>query len=50
MATAIGELLADQDQRRRMATAAPLRVRRELSMDAAQARLKLLFAELGLPA
>lgn len=49
MSQAIGDLLADQDQRRRMAIAAPLRVRQELSMDAAQARLKALFAELGLP-
>lgn len=50
MANAISGLLADQEQRRRMATAAPLRVQQELSMDAAQTRLKAIFAELGLPA
>jgi glycosyltransferase involved in cell wall biosynthesis len=49
MAQAIDDLLADRDQRQRMAAAAPLRVQQELSMEAAQARLKLLFAELGLP-
>jgi glycosyltransferase involved in cell wall biosynthesis len=50
MANATGRLLADQGERQHMAAAAPLRVQRELSMDAAQARLKTLFAELGLPA
>jgi glycosyltransferase involved in cell wall biosynthesis len=50
MANAISGLLADQEQRRRMATAAPLRVQQELSMDAAQTRLKAIFAELRLPA
>jgi glycosyltransferase involved in cell wall biosynthesis len=50
MAKAIDDLLADQDQRQRMAETAPRRVQQELSMDAAQARLKILFAELGLPA
>ena len=50
MANAIDTLLADQGQRQRMAKAAPLRVRQELSMEAAQARLKALFTELGLPA
>lgn len=50
MADAIGHLLADRDQRQRMAAAAPLRVQQVLSMDAAQARLKTLFAELRLQA
>lgn len=50
MAKAINDLLADQEQRLQMGTAAPLRVRQELSMEAAQARLSALFAELGLPA
>ncbi|PJI43538.1 glycosyltransferase family 4 protein [Ferrovibrio sp.] len=50
MANAISDLLAEQDQRRRMAAAAPVRVRQELSVAAAQARLKVLFAELELPA
>lgn len=50
MANAIEHLLADQEERQRMAASAPLRVQRELSMEAAQARLKTLFAELGLPA
>jgi len=49
MAEAISDLLANQDQRQRMAKAAPLRVKQELSMDAAQARLRELFADLGLP-
>ncbi|MFN3400375.1 MAG: glycosyltransferase family 4 protein [Ferrovibrio sp.] len=50
MAHAISDLLADQNQRQRMAKAAPLRVQQDLSMDAAQTRLKTLFTELGLPA
>ncbi len=50
MAKAIDNLLADQGQRQRMAKAAPLRVQQELSMEAAQMRLKDLFTELGLPA
>lgn len=50
MAKAISDLLTDHDRRQRMAAAAPLRVHQELSMEAAQARLKTLFAELGLAA
>lgn len=50
MAKAISDLLADPDRRQRMTIAAPLRVQQELSMEAAQARLTALFAELGLPA
>lgn len=50
MAHAISDLLVDQNQRQRMAKAATLRVQQELSMEAAQARLIALFAELGLPA
>lgn len=49
MAEAISDLLVDQDQRQRMAKAAPLRVEQELSMNAAQARLRALFADLRLP-
>jgi glycosyltransferase involved in cell wall biosynthesis len=50
LAKAIGDLLADPDRRRQMAMVAPRRVQQELSMEAAQARLNALFAELGCPA
>lgn len=50
MADAIGELLVHPDRMKHMATEAPLRFQQEFSMDAAQARLSALFAELGLGA
>lgn len=50
LASALHNLLADQALRQRMAAAAPLRVARDLSMGAAQARLQTLFTQLGLPA
>jgi glycosyltransferase involved in cell wall biosynthesis len=50
MAGAIRDLLADPARRQRMAAAAPVRVMNDLSMPAAQVRLRALFTELGLPA
>lgn len=50
MAGAIRDLLADPARRQRMAVAAPVRVMNDLSMQAAQVRLRALFTELGLPA
>jgi glycosyltransferase involved in cell wall biosynthesis len=50
LAAALHMLLTDTVLRQRMAAAAPAHVARDLSIDAAQQRLKLLFADLGLPA